>query len=183
VHGLSNFMVRLGDTTEMLFTTVITAASFLVLGRLKRTSPYALRDLGRPREALQAIEAALVHDPGNCHLHLKAAHFRLRSGDPRQAVAHLEKFLAARPDDPYATGLLGASLVLAGDRAAGEQALELGRALMSAQSRRIFHRNLWRLLAPGRGRLVGEPRFDESLLRTLLLFARLREKAEGAALS
>jgi len=181
VHGFSNFMVRLGDAPEMLFSTAITLASFLVLGRLKRSSPYAVRDLGRPHEALAAIGSALVHDPDNPHLHLRAAHFRLRSGDPRQAVVHLEKLLSTRPDDPYATGLLGASLVLAGSRTPGEQALERGCALMSAQTRRIFHRNLWRLLAPGRGPAAAQPRFHESLLHTLLLLTRLREKGGEAA--
>jgi len=181
VHGFSNFMVRLGDTTEMLFTSVITLASFLVLARLKRASPYALRDLSRPREALRAIESALVHDPDNHHLNLRAAHFRLRGGDPGGAVTHLERYLAAQPDDPYGTGLMGAALVLSGSRGRGEQALELGHTLMSVQTRRVFRRNLWRLLAPGRGRSQVQGRFDESFLRTLLLMGRFQEKMEAGA--
>lgn len=175
VHGFSNFMVKVGFGAQMFFTSVMTLSSFLVLAQLKRISPYALRDLGRPREALRAIENALVHDPSNTHLHLRAAHFRLRCGDASRAAAHLECFLAARPDDSYATGLMGAALVLAGSRHCGAAALERAQTMMGAQTRRVFRRNLSRLLAPGRGRPAARPGFDESLLRTLLLLIRFRE--------
>lgn len=94
---------------------------------------YAMQRFDRSREALATIESALVHDPANHHLHLRAAHFRLRCGDVRRATAHLERFLAAQPDDSYGTGLMGAALVLSGSRHSGTAALERAQASGAAR--------------------------------------------------
>lgn len=178
VHGLSNFLVSVSFGAQLLFGLGMTAAALAVLSQMRRRSPCAVGDLRRPGPALRSIQAALVHDPHNRHLHLRAAHFRIRGGQPRQAVAHLERFLAVKPNDSYATGLMGAALVLSGMQGPGEEALGRGRAAMAAQTRRVFRQNLYRLLAPGAGRppAAAESSFDEAYLRTSLLLARLGEK-------
>ena len=96
IHGFANFLGNFGPTI-LVFDVVSAAAAFLVLKRLRAESPFAARDLGRPGEALGAIGASLALDPANPHLHLRAAHFRLRAGDADRAAAHLERYLSARP--------------------------------------------------------------------------------------
>ena len=177
VHGFSNFLAGISFGAQALFGLAMAASALALLSRLKRSSPYAVGDLRRPGQALRTIQRALVHDPANRHLHLRAAHFRIRGSDPRQAVAHLQRFLAVKPGDPYAMGLMGAALLLAGSRGLGEEALGRGRATMPVQTQRVFRRNLSRLLAPGAGRHLAEPSFDESYLRTTLLLSALGEKA------
>lgn len=111
-----------------------------------------------------------------------APHFRLRGGAPGRAVTHLERYLATQPDDPCGIALMGAALVLSGSRGRVEHAFEHAYAIMGAQTRRIFRRNPWRLLAPGRGRSREQDRFDESFLRALLLLGRFLKKGDvGAA--
>ena len=89
VHGFSNFLAGISFGAQALFGLAMAASALALLSRLKRSSPYAVGDLRRPGQALRTIQRALVHDPANRHLHLRAAHFRIRGGDPRQAVAHL----------------------------------------------------------------------------------------------
>jgi RsiW-degrading membrane proteinase PrsW (M82 family) len=177
VHGLSNFLGNFGPAL-FAFDAVCATAALLVLRGLQDESPFAADDLRRPVRALGAIEASLVHDPGNPHLHLRAAYFRLRSGDAAGAERHLERYLAARPDDPYGLGLRGAARVLAGDGANGEQMLDRAEGSMRPAVRRRFRRNLRRAIAPGPGRRDGG--FDESLLRTWLALSELqRERVDS----
>ena len=173
VHGLSNFLGNFGPAI-LAFDFLCAASALLVVKRLRAESPFASRDLGRPREALASIGASLVSDPDNPHLHLRAAHFRLRAGDSDRASRHLDRYLAARPDDPYGLGLKGAARVLSGDRVEGVRLLESAEALMRPHTRRVFRRNLRRVLAPGRGRRPGG--FDESMLRTWLVLSELNRE-------
>lgn len=181
VHGFSNFLATIGFGAQSLFAAAMIACAFAALARLRRHSPYTTGDLRRPGQALRTLQRALVHDPYNRHLHLRAAHFRIRGGDPNQAVAHLERFLSVKPNDPYAVGLMGAALVLSGSREEGEEALARGQAAMPVQTRRVFRRNLDRLLSPGVGWRRAEPSFEESYLRTTLLLSTLGEKADLGA--
>jgi RsiW-degrading membrane proteinase PrsW (M82 family) len=173
VHGLSNFLGNFGPAI-LVFDALWIAAALVVLKYLRAESPFAARDLRRPGEALGSIGASLVHDPANLHLHLRAAHFRLRMGDPAGAVGHLDRFLRGRPDDPYGLGLKGAALVLAGERGEGEQLLARAEAGMGFRTRRVFRRNLRRVLAPGPGRRPGG--FDESMLHTWLVVSAMNRE-------
>jgi RsiW-degrading membrane proteinase PrsW (M82 family) len=173
LHGFANFLGNFGPTI-LVFDVLCAAAAFLVLKRLRAESPFAARNLGRPGEALGAIGASLALDPANPHLHLRAAHFRLRAGDADRAAAHLERYLAARPEDPYGLGLKGAAFVLRGERDAGERLLTRAEAMMRPRTRRAFRTNLRRLLAPGPGRTYGG--FDESMLRTWLVVSELNRE-------
>jgi RsiW-degrading membrane proteinase PrsW (M82 family) len=166
VHGLANFLGSFGPTI-LVFDFLCATAALLVLRRLRAESPFAAHDLGRPAEALASIGASLRHDPASPHLHLHAAHFRLRAGDAGRAMQHLDRYLSSRPGDPYGLGLKGAAYVLAGVRDDGVRLLERADALMRPHTRRVFRRNLRRLLAPGRGRRTGG--FDESMLLTWLV--------------
>jgi RsiW-degrading membrane proteinase PrsW (M82 family) len=185
VHGFSNFLATIGFGPQLLFGAAMTAAAAAMLVRLRRHSPYTVGDLRAPGRALRSIQSALVHDPYNRHLHLRAAHFRIRGGDPAKAVEHLERFLAVKPNDSYAVGLMGAALVLSGVQGPGEEALEWSRAAMPAQTRRIFQRNLKRLLDPGAcppvtGHAAPGPLLGKSYLRTSLLLSALGEKGGPA---
>jgi hypothetical protein len=148
VHGFSNFLGNFGPAI-LVFDALWSAAALLALRRLRAESPFASRDFARPGDALASIGASLRLDPANPHLHLRAAHFRLRAGDPSLAARHLDRYLAARPGDPYGLGLQGAARVLSGDRRQGEILLARAEALMPPRTRRLFRRNLERVLAPG----------------------------------
>ncbi len=180
VHGFSNVLATIGFGAQSLFAAAMTACAFAALSRLRRHSPYATGDLRRPGQALRTLQRALLHDPYNRHLHLRAAHFRIRGGNPAGAVEHLERYLAVKPNDPYAVGLMGAALVLSGMQGPGEEALHRGRAAMPAQTRRIFQRNLERLLKAGTGGAASAPSFGESYLRTSLLLSSLDQKGSPA---
>lgn len=176
VHGFSNFLGNFGPTI-LLFDALCAVGALLALRRLRQESPFGARDLGRPLEALAAIDASLALEPSSPHLHLRAAHFRLRAGDPAGAVAHLDRCLAARPDDPYSTGLKGAAIVLSGGRDEGERLLASAEAAMTTRARLAFRRNLRRLIEAGRGRRTGG--FDESVLRMWLVVSGLnRERVD-----
>jgi len=173
LHGFANFLGNFGPTI-LVFDVLCAAGAFLVLKRLRAESPYGAGHLGRPREALGAIGASLALDPANPHLHLRAAHFRLREGDADRAAAHLERYLSARPQDPYGLGLKGAAFMLRGERDAGEHLLTRAEAMMRPRTRRVFRANLRRLLAPGPGRSCGG--FDEWMLRTWLVVSDLNRE-------
>jgi hypothetical protein len=173
LHGFSNYLGNFGPAI-LVFDVLGAAAAFLVLKRLRAESPFAARDLGRPGEALGAIGASLALDPANPHLHLRAAHFRLRAGDADRAAAQLERYLSARPGDPYGLGLQGAAFMLRGEREAGECLLTRAEAMMRPRTRRVFRTNLRRLLAPGPGRTHGG--FDESMLCTWLVVSDLNRE-------
>jgi hypothetical protein len=166
VHGFSNFLADVGFLAQSLFGVAMIVTMILVLRGLRKSSPFVLRDLGRPRASLRVVQSALVHDPANPHLHFRAAHFRLRAGDPVCAEKHLDRFLAARPEHAYALGLKGAARVLAGCALVVEDLIERAEALMQPVTRRLFLRNVRRIIAPGRGRKPGG--YGESMLRTWL---------------
>jgi len=176
VHGFSNFLANFGPSI-LVFDALFASLAFAALGRLRAESPFAAGNLGRPGEALGSIAASLRLDPANPHLHLRAAHLRLRQNEPVIAAEHVERFLRCRPDDPYGLGLKGAALVLSGIHVEGERLLAHAEAAMPPSTRRAFRRNLRRTIAPGPGRRPGG--FDESLLRTWLLAADLiRERLD-----
>jgi RsiW-degrading membrane proteinase PrsW (M82 family) len=154
IHGLSNFLGNFG-LTILVFDFLCAGAALLVLRRLRSGSPFASRDLGRSTEALASIGASLRHDPANPYLHLRAAHFRMRVGDADQAVRHIDRYLAARPGDPYGLGLKGAARVLSGSMDDGEALMMQAKAAMKTDAWRKLNRTVRRLIAPGRGRPPG----------------------------
>lgn len=173
VHGFANFLAQFGPAI-LCFDALCAAGAFLVLRRLRPESPFGARDLRRPAEALAVIGASLALEPDSPPLHLRAAHLRLRGGDPAAAVAHLDRCLASRPEDPYLVGLKGAAIMLSGARDDGERLLARAEASMTTRDRLAFRRNLRRILAPGRGRRDGG--FPESMLRTWLVVSDLNRE-------
>ncbi len=85
-----------------LFDAPDSAPAWLLLGET-----YA--SLGRPRQSMDCVEEALVHDRDLPGAHAFAAGWHLKRGEPDQARPHAERLARLQPDDARATHLLARS--------------------------------------------------------------------------
>lgn len=136
----------------------------VLLAHLALLEGEALSDLGRSREALARLDAALAAAPGDPHvLYERAvAHFELCRF--LEARADLEQVLRADPRDAAAHHHLGLVLERIGDSARAERELARARALAPAD----FHEPLLPSLDEFHGLVDAEAgRLPEALRRDL----------------
>lgn len=98
--------------------------------RLVADLGYALAEQGRNAEALVIFEALAALAPATSYFQSAVGALRLRAGEPRRAVEHLEAALAADPRDIVALVNRGEARLQLGELAAAlkdlQAAVELG---------------------------------------------------------
>lgn len=118
--------------------------------RLVADLGYALAEQGREREAVTIFEGLAALAPATAYFQAALGALRLRLGEPRLAVGHLDAALAADPRDLSALVNRGEACLQLGEYAAAaadlEAALRLGatgagdEALRLARARALLHR-------------------------------------------
>ncbi len=60
-----------------------------------------LAEQGQSDEAARALATASEHDPSYAAVWIRLSQHAIENGKPEEAIAHVDKFIALRPEDPY----------------------------------------------------------------------------------